>query len=219
MSANMIKKIAPPPFCEKEALRYAGCKVKDNETEVLLNTCFKEVENKLKYSVCYCELEVQTVGEICDFGAFSVKSKALAKNLEGVQKVLLFGATIGVEIDRLIAKYGKLSPSCALMLQAIGAERIEALCDTFCEEYEKENGVFLKPRFSPGYADLSLEVQRDIFSVLDLPRKIGLSLTDSLLMSPVKSVTAFAGITKQEVLKSNKCELCENTNCEFGSRR
>lgn len=58
----------------------------------------------------------------------------------------------------------------------------------------KELDVRLKPRFSAGYGDLPLEVQKDIFRVLDCPRKIGLTLNDSLLMSPTKSVTAIVGI-------------------------
>ena len=53
--------------------------------------------------------------------------------------------------------------------------------------------MFFKPRFSPGYGDLSLEVQKEIFSLLDCPRKIGVSLGDSLLMTPSKSVTAIIG--------------------------
>ena len=80
------------------------------------------------------------------------------------------------------------------MFQALGAERIESLCDTFCNDMNNELGVRLKPRFSAGYGDLPLEVQKDIFRVLDCPRKIGLTLNDSLLMSPTKSVTAIVGI-------------------------
>ena len=91
-------------------------------------------------------------------------------------------------------KYSKISPSKALMFQALGAERIESLCDTFCNDMNNELGVRLKPRFSAGYGDLPLEVQKDIFRVLDCPRKIGLTLNDSLLMSPTKSVTAIVGI-------------------------
>ena len=36
--------------------------------------------------------------------------------------------------------------------------------------------------------------QKDIFKILDCSKKIGLTLTDSLLMSPTKSVTAIVGI-------------------------
>jgi len=56
----------------------------------------------------------------------------------------------------------------------------------------------LKPRFSPGYGDLPLETQREIFDVLDCSRRIGLMLNDSLLMSPTKSVTAFVGVGGEE---------------------
>ena len=49
-------------------------------------------------------------------------------------------------------------------------------------------------RFSPGYGDLPLDVQRPLFAALDVPRKIGVSLTDSLLMAPSKSVSAIIGI-------------------------
>ena len=114
---------------------------------------------------------------------------------------MIFAATIGVEIDRLITKYSRLSPAKAFCCQAIGAERVEELCDDFCESVNEKlgaGGEMLKPRFSPGYGDLPLETQKMIFSLLDCPKRIGVTLGDSLLMSPSKSVTAFAGITKRQ---------------------
>lgn len=185
-----------PPFCEKEILRYAGCKEADSETIVLLKECMKEAKDKLTYQVCCREFSLKTDGAVCDFGAFSLRSKSLALNLKGCKRVILFAATIGVGMDRLMAKYGRISPSKAFMLQAVGAERIEALCDAFCQNITKEAKADLRPRFSPGYGDLPLSAQKDIFSVLDCGRQIGLTLNDSLLMSPSKSVTAFVGISK-----------------------
>ena len=73
----------------------------------------------------------------------------------------------------------------------------------------------LRPRFSPGYGDLPLELQKDVFRVLDCPRKIGLSLNESLLMSPSKSVTAIIGIGKGDVEAENKCSACEKTDCAY----
>ena len=107
------------------------------------------------------------------------------------------GATVGIALDRLIAKYSRISPAKALLLQALGAERIEALCDTFCDDIQKAHKIALKPRFSAGYGDLPLDTQNSIFGLLNLPKNIGLTLNDSMLMSPSKSVTAFIGI--QEV--------------------
>jgi 5-methyltetrahydrofolate--homocysteine methyltransferase len=71
---------------------------------------------------------------------------------------------------------------------------VRELCDEFCKDIKAELNVNLKPRFSPGYGDLDLSCQKDIFKLLDCSKKIGLTLNDSLLMSPTKSVTAFVGI-------------------------
>lgn len=231
----LTRNYTEPPFCEKEILRYAGCKSSDEELLQLLRACMEEVREKLSYKVCYMELPVVIEDGGCDFGCLTVQSQNLSKNLQGCKTVILFVATVGVEIDRLIAKYGRISPSKALLFQAIGAERIEALCDVFCEEIAREKGVALKPRFSPGYGDLPLKIQKDIFQILDCAKKIGVSLNDSLLMSPSKSVTAFAGIVESESItesmnhrktveiqettdinqKKMKCAACNKTDCQY----
>lgn len=212
-----VKAFDEPPFCEAEILRYAGCRKADDKITELMHECIREVRTKLVYKVCSREAEVKICDCVCDFGFFGVRSEKLSENLGGCESVLIFGATVGVEIDRLIAKYGRLAPAKALMLQAVGAERIEALCDLFCDSFEMENGLKLRARFSPGYGDLPLSVQRDIFDVLDCARKIGLSLNDSLLMSPSKSVTAFAGISDGNKLLENKCGGCNKADCVYRS--
>lgn len=190
----IIKTYPAPEINEREALRYAGCSEENDDMRGLLHICTKEAEPLFTYKVCYCILDGEIQDGICDFGRFSVQSEKLAKNLSGCRQVLLFSATVGTSFDRLIAKYTHISPSRAVMLQALGSERVESLCDMFCKDFQSENNTVLKPRFSPGYGDLSLDVQKDIFSVLNCPKNIGVYLNDSLLMSPSKSVTAFAGI-------------------------
>ena len=110
---------------------------------------------------------------------------------------VLFVATVGGAPDRLMAKYSHVSPAASLAVSAVGSERVEALCDLFCAELAAENatrGRVTVQRFSPGYGDLPLSVQRDIFSVLAPHKHIGVMLGDSLLMSPSKSVSAIVGI-------------------------
>ena len=190
---NFVKTYSEPVIDKNEVLRYAGIKDVENANLPLYDEVLKELDGKLSYKVCCVEAQVKITGKICDFGFFKAESEKLSQNLDGCKKVILFAATLGVEIDRLIAKYGALSPAKALILDAFGNERIEALCNTFCNEL-KENNLTLKPRFSPGYGDLAIEVQKEIFSVLGCQKKIGLTLNDSMLMSPSKSVTAFVGI-------------------------
>lgn len=194
MSVVYTRAFEAPPFNKREILRYAGCKSSDSAIVQLMDDAIREVEVKLTYNVCFCSVPLAVKDDICDFGSFCLTSSKLAKNLMGCERALLFGATVGVGIDRLISKYGLVAPSKAVMLQAIGAERIEALCDRFCAEYALENKVKLRPRYSAGYGDLGLEAQKDIFSLLECHKKIGLTLTDSLLMAPSKSVTAIVGI-------------------------
>ena len=182
------------PFNKKELLRYADCKDLSPEIEALLNECIEEAIQTLSYKVCYCILPINISGNTIDFGAFKVNSEKLTINLKDCEKAVLFGATLGTDIDRIIMKYGKLSPTKALFFQAIGATMIEALCDEFCKDIKAEVNVNLKPRFSPGYGDLDLSCQKSIFKLLNCSKNIGLTLNDSLLMSPTKSVTAFVGI-------------------------
>lgn len=218
MNASIFTSLEAPPFCAAEALRYAGCRTAQDEVSRLLCECLSEAQGGLSYRVCYRKLQLRIDGNVCDFGVFSVRSERLAANLAGCRECLIFAATIGVEIDRMIAKYGRIAPARALLLQGIGAERVEALCDEFLRGYAREQGVGLRPRFSPGYGDVSIEVQKDVFSVLDCARKIGLSLNDSMLLSPSKSVTAFAGISgRPEEERRNGCALCEKTDCVFRS--
>ena len=62
------------------------------------------------------------------------------------------------------------------------------------EEEAVAKGMSLRPRFSPGYGDLPLTVQKEFMTLLDCAHLIGINLNESLLMSPSKSVTAIIGM-------------------------
>ena len=188
----IVKNCTPPQINESEILRYAGMKGDNPDIIKILKDCLKEIDGKLTYSVCYIKTPI-TVGETVDFTYFQVKSNALIKNLSGCSSAIVFVATVGIEIDRLIKKYSVISPVKALLFQAIGAERIESLCDAFCNDLKVEYKNTVK-RFSAGYGDFPLESQTDIFKLLNPKKHIGVTLLDSKLMLPTKSVTAIVGI-------------------------
>lgn len=185
----------------REVLRYMGGGADDAAVEQLLDAAIAEAADAFAYRACARELPIAIKGERIDLGFAAVKSRDLAKCLAGCDAILLFAATVGVGIDRLIARYGRLSPARALCMQALGSERIEALCDALCAEWKQEyagRGYDLRPRFSAGYGDLPLALQTNIFESLNCAKHIGLTLCDSLLMSPTKSVTAIVGIARKE---------------------
>lgn len=199
MSAVVTQALALPPISEREVLRYMGAREATDAVRAMLREVIDEAGNCFSGRVCAMECPVSIDGATVDLGFSLVESRDLAKALAGCASAILFAATVGMEIDRLIARYQHLSPARALALQALGAERVEALCDVFCRaraaEYEPR-GLSLRPRFSAGYGDLPLSFQRELFRALDCPKRIGLTLNDSLLMSPTKSVTAIVGLKK-----------------------
>ena len=194
MPLSLVKSYSLPPIDRCEVLRYAGVRSSSGETEELnsrLDEAVALIEGLLNPRVCFRELDVS----VCNFGA----SLDIKKHLGNSHSVIFFASTLGIELDRLIFKYSVLSPATALLLEALGNERIEALCDCFCEDMRQvklARGESLRPRFSAGYGDLPLEYQREIFALLDPPSRIGLTLNDSYLMSPSKSVTALIGVEK-----------------------
>ena len=188
-----VKKYTEPPVNMREILRYMGCAKPNSDALNLVNVCLEKCRSALSYTVCYDEFSISVSNDGVVFPFGKVYSVSLAKHLKGYEKAVIFAGTVGIELDRLILKYSHLSPSYALAFQAIGAERIEALCDTFCDDLKSEYAK-ITSRFSPGYGDFPLEFQTEIFKVLDCNRKIGLSLNSALLMSPSKSVTAIIGI-------------------------
>lgn len=157
-----------------------------------------------------------------DSKAAVFESKNLASNLHQCSKVVLLAATLGIEADKLMQKYELLNMAKASMVQSCGAACIEAYCnilqENICEDASKHFGkkLYLRPRFSPGYGDLAIENQKQIFSMLECTKRAGITLTDSLLMYPTKSVTAFIGLTDNpQSCHIDKCSDCDNVTCEY----
>lgn len=196
MTVVYTKSYSAPPFDRTEILRYAGVRESTAEITELMEECISLATGREAFKACFCKLPVKMCDDGVDLGFVTVNSTDLAKNLKDCDSAVIFAATVGLELDRLVARYSSASPAKALMLQAIGAERIESLCDMLCADISAEYGE-VRPRFSAGYGDLPLGLQKDIFALLDCPRKIGLTLNESLLMSPTKSVTAIVGIRRK----------------------
>lgn len=211
----------------REIYRYLGYRGQTpDETvcrmiEEVLGEMLRAIHPRNLYQSFKCNIwvdEIRLSNEINnDFVIF--KSKNLAENLNGCHKVILMAATLGIEADKLLQRYEIINMAKASVAQACGAACIEAYCNLLQEEIRQKamvEGLYLKPRFSPGYGDLPLDTQKMIFQCLECTKRLGLTLTDSLLMYPTKSVTAFIGLTKnKQGCHIAKCSTCKNTGCEF----
>lgn len=152
-----------------------------------------------------------------------LESRALSKNLSGCGEAFLIAATLGLGPDRLIARAQAAGAmGRAMALQAAAAAMIEAWCDevnaNLLAQVRRE-GKALRPRFSPGYGDLSLDAQPGLFRLLGVQKHIGVTLTDSLLMIPTKSVTAVIGIAGEACELPAGCAACDRADCGFRDER
>ena len=210
----------------REVYRYLGCG-KNGVTEAVAEkteACIAELIDASELRGVYERFSLQLCGEgRLRIGAVTVESRDLAKNLAGCEAVFLMGATIGTGVDRLIARASVTDLTAAAVYQAAGAAYIEAYCDGLngeLEEIVRGEGKSLRPRFSPGYGDFPLDYQRDIFRLLNLSKHTGISLGDSLVMSPSKSVTAVVGIADGaekggELPGRRSCGICDRTDCAY----
>lgn len=207
---------------EKEILRYLGYgrQKPDGDVMRLIAECYKELLAAASPKCISRTYNLRFFDEDgIDTGCFLTHSKNLRKNLADCDQIVLFAATLGAPVDLLIQKYNRLSVSKALILQAAAAAMLEDYCD---EENEclKEDWAakdrYLRPRFSPGYGDFSLECQRGLLGALEAGKRIGITLTDSLLMAPSKSVTAVIGVSDRKRACTVKgCEACDKTDCAY----
>ena len=204
-----------PAWDKKEIARYAGWRGDTDEAAPLIEDCIREAAPVLQYRAV-CEILPIDRTDGLRFGNIVCHSKTLEKALCGCDRLVLLAATVGAGFDRLLQKYSVLSPARAVVLQGLGAERVESLCNTLCDDISASLcPERLAPRVSPGYGDIPMALQRDIFAALDCERKIGLTLTDGLLMTPSKSVTAIAGITENKSAHRTGCAACEKKDCAF----
>lgn len=171
--------LTPPSVDKREILRYAGGR--GEGSDLPLEECLSLLLPGLCYRICYTVLPLSQ---------FSTK---IRQALSPCPYALAFAATIGLAPDRLIARYATISPVKALLLDAIGNERVEALCDSF-EEKIRTKAQGARRRVSPGYGNLPLALQEELFRLLEPAKHIGLTLGGGLLMSPAKSVTALIGL-------------------------
>lgn len=184
---------------KKEILRYlrTNSGIQDKMLLKLIDDTMETVERaanpKSMYRIYDCSVTEDAL--IIDHVEF--KSKRLAENLKGCKKVAILAATAGTECDRLL-RASAFEGARLIVMQAVLAAKIEEICDVLQNSIETENSVKTRSRFSPGYYDLDISEQKKLFSLLEITKRCGITLTDSFQMIPTKSVTAFAGIDYED---------------------
>lgn len=203
----------------RQVFRYMGMggHAPDEALKALAADCLPEFLAAVRPRACYAQTSVAVDGDQVILGPLTVQSRKLARNLQGCDRAVWFAATLGADIDRQRRRMSVTSQARALVLDAMGSAGIEAVCDILCKRFAKEHpDRKLRPRFSPGYGDLPLDFQRPFLTLLDAQRKAGITLLDSLLMTPQKSVSAIVGLGPAGCEQGiGGCDECGRVDCEF----
>lgn len=206
----------------REAIRYLGFgkTTVDDRTFALIIKSFKELEETADERVVYRIFSLQTEPDNkIKIGNMTIDSIHLGKNLRGCQEVILFGATLGTGVDMLMKRRSITDMAGAVVLQACAAAMLEEFCDRCVEEISEEfkrEGKYLRPRFSAGYGDFSISYQEEILRMLEASKKIGLTMTNGSMLTPIKSITAVIGVSDKNISCHREgCEVCDKTDCDY----
>jgi hypothetical protein len=140
--------------------------------------------------------------------------------LQKSEYVALFVCTAGdifTELTRQFNNRGDMLE--AYITDAIGSLTVEKAMDKVqfqLEKTVKKQGFRITNRYSPGYCNWTVFGQKELFALLDkLP--VPVSLTESCLMKPVKSVSGVVGIGKDVRKSEYACAVCGDKNCIYKS--
>lgn len=206
----------------KEAVRYLGYgrHAVDDYTLALIREAFEELDLLAARRIVYRIFDLTLKGQDCiEIGNLCIRSRSLGRNINGCSKAAVLGATLGIEIDRYMKKLSITNMAKAVVVQSCAAALLEEYLDSCQLEIEQEadrQGLYLRPRFSPGYGDFPIEHQEEILRMLDTAKKIGLTMTGSSMLTPTKSVTAIIGMSRRkEPCHRKGCEVCKMTDCPY----
>lgn len=224
VNKNMFKlsKITIP---KDEVLRYLGYK-KQQIDENLDNIINQTIEESIKlinpkFTFKTFIPSIQEEGVLLEGTTLILKGKDITNHLKSSKETVIMAVTVGSEIERKIKYYEKTELTKALIMDACATTAVEEVCDRI-EEYvinsAKDRSLETTFRYSPGYGDFPLSIQRDFVNTINAGREIGLTVSPQNLLIPRKSVTAIIGLMTKgaEKVKKSGCEVCRNfENCSF----
>ena len=188
-----IKFLREPHVRRAEMLRYARCG-DGVGVEKEAEQAQRLVDDLIRPAAASVVFDIKRDGEKLFVADTELEGTSIKKLLAPCKKCVVMAITVGFELDMKIAALGSSSPALSLLADAAASSAVEDACDACCESIESELGVKLTPRFSPGYGDLPMNIQPALLTLTNARRDLGLTVGAGCMLSPIKSVTAIAGI-------------------------
>ena len=201
-----------------EVLRYLGYKNQElsreleNRIDSLIETAKSVCSPKFTHMIS--DVEFNTDAIFLSGTSIQLTGNDIKKHLTGAKKCIILACTLGTAFETELMRIQAKSVTDSVIFDAVGNAYIESFADS-CENKllkpYRDGGYYSKYRYSPGYGDLPIELQNDILSALSAQKRIGLSVTDTNILIPRKSITAFIGIyDKPQSVLTSKCDACSS---------
>ncbi|WP_300704882.1 vitamin B12 dependent-methionine synthase activation domain-containing protein [Bacteroides sp.] len=196
------------------AMGYRGYKPDENIC-ALVTEVYAEIQSLCKPRYMFQMLEAELiarkrvrVGDV-EFSPGGI----IGSYLPGLTQICLFVATAGKEYDvylhQLKAQDNIVKEYVA---DSIGSVIAESCVTLLGKELDTEGEQRHSLPYSPGYCGWDIREQQKLFSLFP-SQPCGIALSDSFLMSPVKSVSGFFGLGKELHPQPYRCEICTNIHC------
>ena len=204
-----------------EAARYMGIRgVPERSVAEMLERCEKRVLDVIRPAYVYRETDIEFTenGVVSGCMPVPLTGKSIAEHLSGCTKAVFMAVTLSAGADKLIRQTAVTDMAESLAVDCLCSAAVEQVCDLAEEEiFSGREGIYRTWRFSPGYGDLPLELQRDFLLAVNAQRRIGLTVTENSLLLPSKSVTAIIGISEKPIQRGKRgCAVCDRrASCAF----
>mgnify|MGYP000584404969 FL=1 len=200
---------------KENALKYLGYldNQVDSNTEILLNECLKELEQvtpKFMYQIYTLTHHPLTIKEL----NLTINYPDLIDLFDSCDRIVIIACTLGLQLDQQLRYYSKINLTKMTVMDALASSYIEIKCD----EYEaKQNFGKRTFRFCPGYGNVPLELNKNLANALNCSKHIGLTVQESNLLLPQKSIFCLIGLGDEKLTKH--CFSCVNKeNCMYRKR-
>ena len=211
----------------EEALRYLGAggptpPALRAQAETVAEELAATLEPRFVYKVC----DLRREGDAFAFEGTPVilTGHTASRMLAQCDRGVLLACTLGAAFDARLRALRARDMAKAVIWDACGSAYVEQGCDRAeAEIAARFPGLYLTDRFSPGYGDLPLALQRDFSTALDMERRLGVHVSENFFMTPVKTVTALIGLSdRPQMARIRGCDYCalrEHCQLRKGGKR
>ena len=194
-------------------LGYQGQKIDDFYYQ-LMDECLKEIDEMSSFKVTYQIFPLSFDPLYIENAHIHINYPDLIELFQHCHDVMVIGCTLGIQIDRKLKYFSHFDMTKMSVFDAVASSYLEEKCDDYENEHIKGQRTF---RFCPGYGNVPIELNQSLARVIDCQKKIGLTIQDSHILLPQKSMIGLIGLGDQKRTKS--CLNCLRIkDCSFRKR-